>query len=235
MKKLKLASKSALIAASLLASAQPAMAGEEDTPAIDIDLSVTLANDYRYRGISLSGFDPAIQPDLTVTHKSGVYLNVWGSNIAENGGADLEADVSIGWAREFGDNSVDLRAIYYAYPGASNGNYFELSATFARRLKGANFALNVSYTPSQSNIGGEDNLYLGLSGEVPIQNAPITLRGSIGYENGAFGEGKIDWLVGADLAIGSGFSLGLSYVDTNAPAALREGKAAAVLALRKSF
>ena len=89
MRKLKLATKSALVAVSLLAFGQPALAHEEVTPTIDVDLSVTMASDYRFRGVTLSDFDPVIQPDLTVFHESGVYLNVWGSNIADNGGANL--------------------------------------------------------------------------------------------------------------------------------------------------
>jgi len=235
MTKLKLATKTVLLASALLASGQPALAADGETPTIDADLSVTLASDYRYRGVTLSDFDPVIQPELTVTHETGVYLSLWGSNISDNGGADLEADVSIGWRRQFGDSSIDLRALYYVYPGAGHDNYAELSATLGHSFGDADLSVNVSYAPRQSNIGDEDNLYVGLAGELPIKNTPITLRGSVGYENGAFGDDKIDWLVGADLDIGKGFSLGLSYVDTNAPSDLREGKAGAVASLSKEF
>ncbi len=220
---------------SLTSFAGTANAQAEPEPTIEVDLSVTLVSDYRFRGISLTDFDPAVQPDLTIRHKSGLYANFWASNVTENEGADLETDVSIGWSREFGDTSVDLRAMYYMYPGASSLNYAEFSATIGRNLGKASVAANVSYVPRQENVGDRDNIYLGLSGEVPLGSSPVTLKGAVGYENGAFGEDKVDWLVGAGVDLGKGFEFDLSYVDTANSGGLREARAGVVATLSKGF
>ena len=63
-----------------------AVATEKSSGLFSIDLSLGAVSDYRFRGISLSNKDPAFQPSVTVTHKSGAYASVWGSNIADNGG-----------------------------------------------------------------------------------------------------------------------------------------------------
>ena len=224
-----------LVSLTAFAGTANAQAEEKPEPTIEVDLSVTLVSDYRFRGVSLTDFKPAVQPDLTVRHKSGLYVNFWGSNVTENDGADLEADVSIGWSREFGDTSVDLRAMYYMYPGASSLNYAEVSATLGRTLGKASVAANVSYVPRQANTGDMDNIYVGLSGEVPLGNSPVTLKGAVGYENGAFGEDKVDWLVGAGVDLGKGFAFDLSYVDTANSGGLREARAGVVAGLSKEF
>lgn len=219
-------------------SAIPALAqadpSAEDEPAISIDASVEVVSDYRFRGITLSDFDPAVQPSLTISHKSGLYLDAWGSNVAENGGADLETDVTLGWSREFGGTTVDVRAMYYAYPGASAFNYAELGASLSQAVGPGSITAEVSYAPSQANIGSVDNLYLGVSGELPVGDTALTAKGAFGYENGAFGANKLDWQLGAEYDLGKGFAAGVSYVDSYR-SELREGRAGVVGNLRFEF
>ena len=43
--------------------------------------NVSLTTDYRFRGVSLSGGDPAIQGGITATHDSGFYVGAWSSSI----------------------------------------------------------------------------------------------------------------------------------------------------------
>src|SRR4051794_26324163 len=45
-------------------------------PAFTINGSVTLISDYRFRGISQTNLQPAIQGSLTLTHSSGFYASV---------------------------------------------------------------------------------------------------------------------------------------------------------------
>ena len=66
-----------LVAATLLAgtalAATPALADETDAPA---DLTVTgnaaIVTDYRFRGLSLSGGDFAVQGSINLNHSSGL-------------------------------------------------------------------------------------------------------------------------------------------------------------------
>lgn len=230
-----------ILAASALgasAAAQPVLAqdAEEATPTIEFDTSVALVSDYRFRGISYSGRDPAIQPDLTITHNpSGLYLNAWGSNVVDTGGDDIEVDLSLGWSREFGSTTVDVLAMYYVYPGASQFNYAEFTASVSQGIGDASLAAEVSYAPAQDNLGGLDNLYLGVSGEVPIKSTPLTLHGSVGWEDGAYGDGKLDWSLGTRFDLGKGFALDATYVDTARAGAIPEANAGAVVTLSKDF
>src|SRR3546814_13249576 len=59
-------------------------------------------SDYRYRGISRSDEDPALQASVTVQGDSGLYAGVWGSTL---GGID---DVTTG---DIGDAELDVYEI----------------------------------------------------------------------------------------------------------------------------
>jgi uncharacterized protein (TIGR02001 family) len=222
----------ALAATPVLAQAEE-QSGEE--PAISVDASIEVVSDYRFRGISLSDFDPAVQPSLTVTHSSGFYANAWGSNIADYGGANVEADLTVGWSGAVGEGtSVDVYAMYYLYPEASGLNYAEFGVFLSQAVGEGSITAELSYAPAQEGTGSLENVYLGVSGEIPLGNTPLLLRGSFGYENGAFGDNKLDWLVGAEYDLGKGFAAGVSYLDSYR-SALREGRAGVVANLRFEF
>jgi uncharacterized protein (TIGR02001 family) len=112
----------ALAASSLisgLASAQQAPAPSPVTG------NITLASEYRFRGIDQTAGKPAIQGGLDYSHASGVYLGNWNSNISQGAGfpgGSLEMDFYGGWKKAFGDLGLDVGAIYYYYPGTDAGN-----------------------------------------------------------------------------------------------------------------
>jgi uncharacterized protein (TIGR02001 family) len=56
-----------------------APAGAETRAEAPLDLEFTLdaVSDYRFRGISLSDRRPALQPGVTLTHRSGLYASAW--------------------------------------------------------------------------------------------------------------------------------------------------------------
>lgn len=58
-------------------------AGDTAPPsAITVSGSATIVSDYRFRGVSQSDKDLAVQAGITVTHESGLYVGAWGSNLA---------------------------------------------------------------------------------------------------------------------------------------------------------
>jgi uncharacterized protein (TIGR02001 family) len=231
----KLILSSALLPFAILAS--PAVAqGDTQAASGPIDVVVSLAgvSDYRFRGLSLSDKDAAFQPSITVTHESGLYASVWGSNIAANSGDDVEVDLAAGYSAALGDYTVDAGAVYYAYPGASSLNYVDILGSVSGKVGPGTVKLFAAYAPKQKHIGSEDNFYWGTSGEVPLGESPVTLVGSIGVENGAFGDHKVDWSAGLNADV-KGFTLGASYVDTARTGGDRLGKAGVVFSLSKSF
>jgi len=213
---LKLASLS--VAVSAIAMSAPAFAQGETTEAagpISVTGGVALVSDYRFRGVSLSGKDFAVQPYLTVSHESGLYVGAWGSNISENDGNDVELDLYAGFSG--GDEiTYDIGATYYVYPGVSNVNYVEFTGKVGSTMGPATVGVQLSYVPSQGNTGDEDNVYVATNATIALPNSPMSIVGSLGVEDGAFtaGSKKLDGSLGMTAAI-SDFTLGVSYVDTN--------------------
>ena len=214
---LKLASIS--VAISAMALSAPAFgqdeAAEEAAGPITLSGGVAVVSDYRFRGVSLSDKDFAVQPYLTVKHESGLYAGVWGSNLAENVGDDVEVDLYAGFSGGE-DLTYDIGATYYLYPGVSSFNYVEFTGKLGSTVGPATVGVQLSYVPSQDNTGNNDNIYYGTNATVAIPNTPISIVGSMGIEDGAFtaGDEKVDWSLGLTAAV-SGFTLGASYVDTN--------------------
>lgn len=226
------------VAMSTMAGTVPAFAqdeAEEASGPITVTGGAALVSDYRFRGVSLSDKDFAFQPYLTVKHESGLYAGVWGSNVAENAGDDVEVDLYAGFA---GGDAVtyDIGATYYVYPGASGLNYVELTGKLGTTVGPATIGGQLSYVPSQDNTGNTDNIYVATNAAIALPDSPITLTGSVGYEDGAFGDDKIDWSIGATAAV-SVFSVGVAYVDTNRRStfAFEDSKAGVVFTLSYGF
>ncbi len=223
---------------SLAPAAATAATGEgEGEHASEFDLELTLAavSDYRFRGLSLSDKDPAFQPQLALTHESGLYARVWGSNLADNGGDDLELDFVAGIARDIGNVSFDLGATYYVYPGAGGLNYVEFAGAVSTAVGPGKVGVTIAYAPDQWNIGGQDNIYAAINASVPLGKSPFSLAGSFGIEDGAFGNSKKDWSIGLTADV-KGFTLGAAYVDTaHAREFGRLGKAGVVFSLSRVF
>jgi uncharacterized protein (TIGR02001 family) len=82
--------------------------------------NITLASEYRFRGIDQTFGKPAIQGGFDYAHASGAYLGNWNSNVNQGAGypgSNLEMDFYGGYKKAFGDVGLDVGAIYYYYPG----------------------------------------------------------------------------------------------------------------------
>jgi uncharacterized protein (TIGR02001 family) len=91
--------------------------------AAEVSGNVTLATDYRFRGISQlkGGLSPAIQGGFDVGYENGLYLGTWASNVNFSDGA-LEIDGYGGWKFNATEElELDMGFIYYAYP--RDGDY----------------------------------------------------------------------------------------------------------------
>jgi uncharacterized protein (TIGR02001 family) len=202
----------------VLPSAGYAQDGETAAPdsAFDINATITAVSDYRFRGISLSDKDPALQASVDVEHKSGIYGGVWASTI-KNSPADVETDLYAGWRGKAGALGLDVGATAYLYPGGADLDYVEILASASYTLGPAELKVGAGYAPDQSNLGGKDNIYGYTDVGVGVPNTPVTVKAHVGYEDGSLAGPrgkKWDWSLGADVVVDR-FTLGLSYVDTN--------------------
>lgn len=65
-----------------LASTPAYAQDEEPTEPFTVSGGATLVSDYRFRGVSQSDEDLAVQGTITISHESGLYVGTWGSNLA---------------------------------------------------------------------------------------------------------------------------------------------------------
>jgi uncharacterized protein (TIGR02001 family) len=103
------------------ASAQQAQATSDHT----FTGNLTLASDYRFRGISQTFGKPTLQGGFDYAHSSGFYAGNWNSNVSGvqyPGGASLEMDFYGGYKfTPVPDVTADVGLLYYYYPGAKIG------------------------------------------------------------------------------------------------------------------
>lgn len=224
-------------------AAAPARADETDVPsAVTVTATTGVVSDYRFRGLSQSSGDPAVQGGVTVAHASGVYAGAWGSSIdfgavgpaasATYGGAEL--DLFGGWSGEVASGiTADLGLTYYAYPDGHVGKaeFFEPYASLSTTLGPATAKLGINYAWKQAALnfdGGakDDNLYLygELGGGIP--NTPVSLSAHLGWTKGALSpnfatgrtlsyKGGFDYSLGASVSLSRRLSLGVSYVGVD--------------------
>ena len=194
--------------------ATPAVAQDTAPPsAVTVSGSVTLATDYRLRGVSQSDKNGAIQGGLTIAHDSGFYVGAWGSNLAgwgTFGGSNMELDLIGGYKHKLADNAtLDVGLTWYVYPGgADKTDFAEPYAKLTGTAGPATLTAGVAYAPKQEAIGKwyatgadaargvytrpgakDDNLYLWGDGALPVTGSPITAKAHIGHSWGQDGLG----------------------------------------------
>ncbi len=222
--------------------AVPAAAQDTDPPKpITVSGSVALVSDYRFRGVSQTDEDAAIQGGFTVAHTSGFYAGAWASNLSgwgTFGGANMELDLIGGYKFPVGTGTLDVGLTWYMYPGGfSNTDFAEPYVKLSGTIGPLNLLAGVAYAPSQEALGNwsntrqsrigdkEDNLYIWGDAAAGIPNTGATVKAHIGYSDGNPGLGPngtslaptgkyVDWLLGVDYSLGP-IVLGVAYTDTD--------------------
>ena len=197
-------------------SASPALAQSSDAqppPRVAISGSATIASDYRFRGVSQTDREMAVQGGVTLSHDSGVYAGVWGSNLAgwgTFGGANMELDLIAGYKATVGGGAtLDVGAVWYMYPGgADETDFVEPYAKLTGTTGPATLTADVAYAPKQEALGPwyftgadaaagifndpgatDDNLYLWGDAALGIVGTPLTAKAHIGHSDGNPGLG----------------------------------------------
>ncbi|WP_299646181.1 TorF family putative porin [Sphingomonas bacterium] len=209
-------------------------------PALKVTGGATLTSDYRFRGLTQTNEDPAIQGTVNLNHESGFYVGVWGSTI--DGGSDgstpaltnygdVELDLYGGYTKNFASGvGVDVGLLYYYYPDGASGlntDFFEPYASVTYTIGPVATKAGVAYAwGGQDGLdftgGKDDNIYAFLDGSIGVPSTPLTLKAHVGYSNGSLGlanptpldDDYYDWSLTAELVHGP-FKAGVSYVDTD--------------------
>jgi uncharacterized protein (TIGR02001 family) len=207
----------AVVTASLLAGATVTVQANE------ISANVSLVSDYRFRGISQSNEDIAIQGGFDYAFDNGIYLGTWGSSVdfdsaGEDFNGSLELDYYAGWAMDIGEHSaVDVGYMYYDYPGddGAEGDYQEIYGSYSWR----DLTLGIHYS---DDYYGETDTFFYYYADYSLgfaENWSLDLH--VGYndleEDGGFlgtsEDSYTDYSVGLTWSV-VGVDLGATYVGT---------------------
>ena len=221
---------SALAATALLVSAPQVVA--QDGSAISFSANAALVSDYRFRGVSLSNEDFALQGGFDISSESGFYVGTWGSSIESYAGSELELDIYGGYATTLGDLDFDIGLLAYTYPGSSDTTYWEPYASVGGSLGTVGWTLGAAYAFDQDSIGGQDNIYVYLDTSTGLGDSGLSLSTHFALEDGAFGDNKLDWALGLSYDLEK-FSIGVNYVDTDVAGDASD--AGVVVSLSSSF
>ena len=186
-----------LFAPAVFAQAAPA-AAPEPSP---VTANVTVVNDYRFRGISQTNYQPAIQGGFDYAHESGLYIGNWNSTInwvsnTTNNGvrAPLEMNFYGGFKKELiaPGFASDFGVLQYYYPQSGSypaGSMLNPNTTEIYAAQNYTFGPvagfgKVSY--GLTNIFGIPNssgsYYLDLTSNFDTGFWGISLNGHIGYQ-----------------------------------------------------
>lgn len=240
----------ALIAAAVASIASVAQAAE---PESTLAFNAGVVSDYRYRGISQSRLDPALQGGVDYSDKSGFYVGAWGSTIKwiKDSGASqgaVELDLYGGYKGAVGDVAYDVGFLRYEYAGNKlkqvsgfvNANTNEVYGAVTYGL----FTAKYSHALSDlfGNPNSKNSYYLDLSANLDLGNG-YTLTPHVGRQmvKNLPAYSYNDYSVTLAKDLGNGLSASVMLVDTNAKEASYtlvnkyNGKAGAVVGLKYTF
>lgn len=162
------------------AQAEPgATAGPESTLAFNAGV----VSDYRYRGISQTRLDPALQAGVDYADKSGFYVDAWGSTIkwikdtpgVTSGSRELDLYGGYKWTS--GDFAYDLGFLRYEYlsnnynkakSGGVNASTNEIYGALSYGLFTAKYSHAIS--DLFGNVDSKNSYYLDLSAAIDLGN-----------------------------------------------------------------
>jgi uncharacterized protein (TIGR02001 family) len=161
-------------------AASPAFAQDEADAPITLSGYVQGVNDYRFRGLSLSGGDFALQGSINANHSSGFYAGAFASSLdGENAPfyGDVELDIYAGWTGEVTPGvTFDAGLLRYVYPSRSDKINFG-PADFWEPY--ASVATTVGPVSDK-----DDNLDVFTDLSAGIPTTPLTINAHVGYADG---------------------------------------------------
>ena len=217
-------------------------------PEYTLSYNVGVVTDYRYRGISQSRLDPALQGGIDFAHKSGLYLGTWASTIKwikdAGGSGDVEWDVYGGYKGTAGPVGYDVGVLRYEYP---DNKLHPDANTTELYVAGTVGPATLKYSDSVTNLFGfadsKNSGYLDLSATFDLGNGYSAVP-HVGHQtvknNGGFSYTDYSLTLGKDF--GNGISVSAAAVGTDAsktayvtPSGKFTGRSALVLGAKYSF
>ena len=204
-------------------------------PASTLSFNVGATTDYRYRGISQSRLQPAVQGGIDYSDKSGFYVGAWGSTIKfikDTGTTysttgvkgSTELDLYAGYKASVGDVAYDVGVLRYQYmgnnlqivSGYANANTTEIYGAATLGVVTAKYShslTNVFGTPDSKN-----SYYFDLSAAFDLGNG-FTLVPHVGHQmvnNKTVLGTYTDYALTLSKDLGKGLTASVAVVGTDA-------------------
>ena len=186
-------------------------------------VDLTLASDYRTRGISQTHNDPAVQAGVTLAHSTGLYVGAWSSNVDFGGGLKTRQEVDYygGWLWEATEDvNLDIGYLKYTYPKESQFNQSEVYGI----LSVYGVKLGAYYSDDAPGIESKQNSlysYVGYETQLPYDTGLKLRYGNMDFKDphlysssGHAEDSYREWEVKLTHEL-AGVMLGLSYIDTD--------------------
>jgi uncharacterized protein (TIGR02001 family) len=216
-------------------------------PDYTLSFNVGAVTDYRYRGISQSRLDPALQGGADFAHKSGFYVGTWASTIkwVKDSGGDANAEVDLYGGYKFGAGpvSLDVGVLRYLYPNSSLAVNPDTTELY---IAGTFGPATLKYSHAVTNLFGfadsKNSYYVDLNATFDTGLWGLTFTPHIGYQqvkNSSTAD-YTDYSLALGKDFGGGLSASLAWVDTDtnayvSPDGKNLGKSSAVLGVKYSF
>ena len=224
MKSLSLASIAVAVAA-LSAVAVPSITLAADS---SVAFNAGVVTDYRYRGISQSRLQPALQGGVDFT-AGAFYLGAWGSTIKwiKDGGGDANVEIDLygGYKGEISKGvTYDIGALAYQYPSNKlkpSANTFEVYGAITAG------PITAKYSRSTTNLFGFTNSkgsgYLDLSATFDVGGFAVTPHIGRQTVKNTGASSYTDYSLAISKEV-SGITWSATLVDTNTSAYTGAGK-----------
>jgi uncharacterized protein (TIGR02001 family) len=238
---MKFATQSVLILSTLMSATAAMAQTKAPEPDYTLAYNVGVVTDYRVRGIAQTAFKPALQAGIDFSHKSGLYLGTFASNvkwIKDFNGAtkgSYEIDLYGGYKGAITpDVGFDVGVITYQYPGNNSGSagtpgaglYSNASTTEvygAISYKMFNLKYNRSTGDFLGNLNSSGSQYIDLNANFDLGNG-YTLTPHVGHQKiphqnfaGKFGNAAdySDYSLAIAKDLGNGLVVSAAAIGTN--------------------
>jgi len=243
--------------AAMSAETDAAPAAAEFVPDWTVPVSVTLASDYPFRGLTQTNKRPALQAGIEFDHAGGFYAGAWGSNVSwlsdlsALGSGDvsnsLEVDAYLGYRLHFAESwGLDVGVYTYYYPGdyppgftSPNTTEFYIALSYG--------IASLKYSHALTNLfgiaGSKDSGYFDFC--VNWEFAPAwVLNAHAGRQrvDGLQAASYSDWKFGVTKNFEGNWSIAVAWLDTNAdrsfytnPYGTYQGRSTGMVTIAKTF
>jgi uncharacterized protein (TIGR02001 family) len=227
------------------------VAQAQTAPESTLSYNAGVVSDYRYRGISQSRLQPAVQGGVDYADKSGFYVGAWGSSIkwikdttgVTSGSTEL--DLYGGYKAAVGDVAYDVGVLRYQYMKNDynkvgvNANTTEVYGALTYGVYTAKYSHAV--TDLFGNIDSKNSYYVDLSAAFDMGDG-YTLTPHVGYQKIKNSIGSYtDYALTLGKDLGNGLSATAAVVGTNADEGFYSlkgkynGKTGVVVGLKYAF